>query len=104
MQNPPPASIGRRLRGRYILAGAMMLTLWGASLVASFRDGSAFNIVAVVFTTFTFLPLALIALWGGISGTETNMQRARNALLACGGLLALTVAAEVFRRAVFAGS
>ena len=87
-----------------MLAGAMMLVIWGASLVALFHDGSAFNIFAAVFATSTFLPLGLIALQGGLSGRAAGMQRARSALLASGGLLALIVVAEVFRRMVFAGS
>ena len=104
MQKPLPAVVTRRLRARYMLAGAMMLAIWGASLVALFHDGRAFNISAAVFATFTFLPLGLIALQGGLSGSAAGMQRARNALLASGGLLALIVVAEVFRRMVLAGS
>lgn len=86
-----------------MLAGAMMLLLWGASLVALFQEGSSFNIVAAVLTTLTFLPLGLIAMWGGISGRETDMQRARSALFAAGGLLLLTVTIEVLRRITFRG-
>jgi hypothetical protein len=84
MQNPVPPVVTRRLRGRYMFAGAMMLLLWGASLVALFHEGSSFNIVASIFATFTFFPLGLIALWGGFSGSEASMQRARNALFAGG--------------------
>ena len=87
-----------------MLAGAMMLLLWGASLAALFREGSSFNIVASIFATFTFFPLGLIAMWGGLSGGEASMQRARNALFAGGGLLLLTVTLEVLRRIVFPGS
>ena len=99
-----PANVALKLRARYMLAGAVMLALWGASLVRLFHGGSAFDIIAMVIATLTFLPLALIALWGGISGNETSMQRARSALLASGGLLALIVVVEVFRRMVFAGT
>jgi hypothetical protein len=103
MQKPVPANVARRLRARYMLAGAMLLALWSTSVVALFHGGSAFNIIAMVFATLTFLPLGLVALWGGISGSEASTQRARNALLASGGLLMLIVAAEIFRRVVFAG-
>ena len=103
MKNPLPAVVTRKLRARHMLAGAMMLAIWGASLVALFHDGRTFNIFAAVFATFTFLPLGLIALQGGLSGSAAGMQRARSALLASGGLLALIVVAEVFRRMVFAG-
>jgi hypothetical protein len=87
-----------------MLAGAMMLAIWGASLVALFHDGRTINIFAAVFATFTFLPLGLIALQGGLSGSAAGMKRARSALLASGDLLALIMVAEVFRRMVFAGS
>jgi peptidoglycan/LPS O-acetylase OafA/YrhL len=104
MQNPVPPVVTRRLRGRYMFAGAVMLLLWGASLIALFHEGSKFNIVASIFATFTFFPLGLIAVWGGFSGNEASMQRARNALFAGGGLLLLTVTIEVLRRIVFPGS
>jgi len=99
-----PPVVTRRLRGRYMLAGAVMLSLWGASLVALFHEGSGFNIVASTFATFTFFPLGLIAMWGGFSGSEASMQRARNALFAGGGLLLVTATMEVLRRIVFPGS
>jgi len=82
----------------------MMMAIWGASLVALFHDGRAFNNIAAVYATFTFLPLGLVALQGGLSGSSASMQRARSALLASGGLLALIVVAEVFRRMVLGGS
>ncbi len=104
MKKSVPANVAIRLRARYMLTGALMLALWGANVVALFRGGSTFNIIALVFTTLTFLPLSLVALWGGISGSEASTRRARNALLASGGLLMLIVAAEILRRAVFAAS
>jgi hypothetical protein len=104
MQQPVPAVVTRKLRGRYMLAGAVMLSLWSASLVAVFQEISSLNIIAAIFATLTFLPLGLVALWGGISGSEAAMQRARNALFASGGLLLLVVAIEVLRRIFFAGN
>ena len=86
-----------------MFAGAVMLLLWGSSLVALFHEGSSFN-VASILATFTFFPLGLIAMWGGFSGSEASMERARNALFAGGGLLLLTVTIEVLRRIVFRGS
>jgi len=102
-EEPVPAVVNRKLRGRYLLAGAVMLSLWGASFVAVSQQGSAFNVIATVFTTITFLPLGLAALWGGISGSETDMRRARIALFASGGLLLVVVTIEVFRRILFSG-
>jgi len=99
-----PATVTLRLRTRYILAGAIMLALWVASLISLLHDGSSFNIVAAIFASCTFLPLGLVAMQGGLSGSAAGMHRARNALLASGGLLALVVLVEAFRRTVFAGS
>src|SRR5215470_4972893 len=104
MQKPVPGVVTRKLRGRYMLAGAVMLSLWGACLVAVFQDGSSFNIIATIFATLTFLPLALAALWGGISGSGAAMQRAHYALLTSGGLLLLVAATEVFRRIFLHGN
>jgi len=104
MQQPEPTVVTRKLRGRYMLAGAVMLSLWGASLAALIQDSSAFNIIAAIFATLTFLPLGLVASWGGISGSEAAMRRARNALFASGGLLLLVVATEVVRRIFFPGN
>jgi hypothetical protein len=100
---PVSAIVARRLRARYMLAGAMMLALWAASVIALFRDASALSIVATTVATLAFLPLGLVALQGGLSGGDAAMQRARNALFVSGGLLALIVAAEILRRMVFAG-
>ena len=103
MQQPLPAVVTRKLRGRYMLAGAVMLSLWGASLVAVFQDGSAFNVIATISSTLTFLPLGLVAMWGGLSGGEAAMRRARNALFTSGGLLLLVSAIEVLRRIFLSG-
>ena len=97
------AVVSRKRRGRFILAGAVMLGLWGSSLVSLIEERAAFTIVAAAVATLAFVPLGLIALWGGISGSEINMQRASNALLASGILLALIVAVEILRRIVFTG-
>ena len=104
MQKPLPAAATRKLRGRYILAGVLMLGLWGAGLAQSVHDSTVFNIAAAVFASLTFLPLGLITLWGGVSGSEPRMQRARNALFASACILALVVIAEILRRMIFAGS
>ncbi len=104
MQKPVPAAATRRLRGRFVLAGVLMVGLWAAGLAQPVRDSTAFNIVTAVFASVTFLPLGLITLWGGVSGSEPGMQRARNALFACACLLALVVVVEILRRMVFADS
>jgi hypothetical protein len=40
MQKPVPVNVARRLRARYMLAGAMLLAPWGGSVVALFHGGS----------------------------------------------------------------
>jgi hypothetical protein len=102
MSNLPPVIVALKLRARYMLAGAIMLALWGASLVALFRGIDGMHIVMAIFATITVLPLGLVALLGGVSGSEASMQRARIALLAAGALLVLIVTAEVARRMIFA--
>jgi uncharacterized protein YhhL (DUF1145 family) len=104
MQTPVPAAITLRLRARYALAGLIMLALWAASLVSLFRDTGTLNVVLAVIATFTIFPLGLVALLGGVHGSEASMRRAHIALFAAGGLLAVAVIAEMLRRTVFAGS
>jgi len=104
VQERAPAVMTRKLRGRYFLAGAMMLLLWSASIAALVQDSSRFNITAAIVTALTFLPLGLVALRGGITGTDTAMLQARNALFVCGGLLLLVVTVEVCRRIFFLGN
>lgn len=104
MQTPAPVAITLRLRARCALAGLIMLALWVASVVAMFRDGGALNIILTAIATVTILPLGLVALLGGVHGSEAGMRRAHIALFAAGGLLAVTVIVEMLRRTVFAGS
>jgi hypothetical protein len=101
MKNPPSVIVTLKLRARYMLAGAVMLALWGASLVALFRNVDGIHIAMVFFATITVLPLGVIALLGSVSGSEVSMRRAHIALFAAGGLLGLLVAVEVARRMIF---
>ena len=104
MPNLTPVIVALRLRARYMLAGAIMLALWGASVVALFRGVDGVHILMVFVATITVLPLGLVALLGGLSGSEANMRRARSALFAAGALLALIVTVEVVRRTIFGAS
>lgn len=85
-----------------MLAGAVMPALWGASLVPLFRGTDDAHIITIVFATITALPLGLIALLGGVPGSEASMRRSRIALFAAGGLLTLIVVVEALRRMIFA--
>ena len=102
MQQPTPVTTTLRLRARYALAGAIMLGLWAASLVPLFQDGGGFNLILACATTFTLCPLGVVALLGGIHGSEAGMRWAQIALFTAGGLLMLTVLVEMLRRIVFA--
>jgi hypothetical protein len=103
MQQPAPITITLRIRARYALAGMIMLGLWAVSLVPLFQDGGGFNLILACATTFTLSPLGIVALLGGIHGSEAGMRWAQIALFTAGGLLILTVFAEMLRRTVFAG-
>jgi hypothetical protein len=104
MANPPPVTVTRKLRARYAIAGATMLTLWGASAIVLFRSVDGSNVLMFAAATLTALPLGLIMLSGGVSGSEAGMRRAGMALFATGALLLLIVSAEVIRRIVFGAS
>jgi hypothetical protein len=105
MQQPAPVTITLRMRARYVLAGMIMLGLWAVSLVPLFQDGGGFNLILACVTTFTLFPLGIVALLGGIHGSEAGMRWAQIALFAAGALLMLTVFVEMLRRTIFvAGS
>ena len=101
MANPPPVTVTLKLRARYTIAGVMMLALWGASLAALFRSVDAYHVFMLAAATLTVLPLGLIMLSGGVSGSEAGIRRAHMALFASGGLLLLITSGEVIRRIVF---
>jgi len=102
-QEPAPLVVTRRLRARFALAGLIMLGLWAVSLVPLWQDGGGFNLIVACVTTVTLCPLGIVALLGGIQGSEAGMRRAQFALFTAGGLLMLTVIVELLRRVVFAG-
>jgi hypothetical protein len=102
MQKPPPVIITRKLRARYMFSGAIMLALWGASLIPLFRGTDDVPTIAIFLATITVLPLGLVTLLGAVTGTDTGMRRAQTALLAGAGLLALAVVVEALRRIIFA--
>jgi hypothetical protein len=103
MQNPASVPITLRQRTRVVLAGMIMLGLWAVSLVPLWQDGGGSNLIIAAATTFTLCPLGVIALVGGVSGSETGMRRAQLALFTAGALLMLAVILELLRRIVFGG-
>jgi hypothetical protein len=103
MQQPVPATVTLRQRTRFVLAGLIMLGLWAVSLVPLWQDGGGFNLIIAGATSCTLSPLGILALLGGIQGSEAGMRRAQLALFTAGALLMLTVIVELLRRIIFSG-
>lgn len=85
------------LRGTFALAAAIMLGLWGWSLVPAIANWGhpnedGFSFVPLFYTTLVCLPAALILLAGARSGEGRPLARARMALLVAGGLTVLVAA------------
>jgi hypothetical protein len=104
MQNPASVPITLRQRARVALAGMIMLGLWAVSLVPLWQDGGGSNLMIAAVTTFALCPLGVIALAGGVSGSDTGMRRAQLSLFTAGALLMLAVILELLRRIVFGGN
>jgi hypothetical protein len=103
MQQSAPVTVTLRQRTRFVLAGLIVLGLWAVSLVPLWQDGGALNLMVACATTLTLCPLGIVALLGGILGSEAGMRRAQFALFTAGALLMLTVIVELLRRIVFSG-
>jgi hypothetical protein len=104
-QRMAPADImaSTRLRVLFVAVAAILLALWGWSLVPAIKNWNnpnedGFSLVPGSFTTITLLPLGLFALTGGISGRGKRVRHARVALVIGLGFLALIAAFEIFRR------
>ncbi len=92
-----------RLRAVYILVAAIMLALWGGSLIpaiAGWNDPreDGFSFVPAAWATITLLPLGLFTLAGGISGRGRPAARARQSAVIGAGLLFFILLFEIFRR------
>jgi hypothetical protein len=90
-----------RLRAAFFLVAAIMLALWGWSLVPAIHgwnnpNEDGFSFVPVFYATILFLPLSVMMLAGGLVGHGKKVWRARNALIIGLVLLALIVAFEIF--------
>jgi hypothetical protein len=103
MQTPAPVIVTLRQRARFALAGMILLGLWAVSLVPLWQDGGGYNLIIACVTTLTLCPLGIVALLGGLQGSQAGMRRAQFALFTAGALLMLTVIMELLRRIVFVG-
>jgi hypothetical protein len=97
---PRPSSA---LRGFFIACGAIMLALWGASTIPVIENWNnpnedGFDAVLTFYATLTVLPLGVGVLYGAIAGDAKGMRGARSCLIAAGGVLAIVLAIDMFRR------
>ncbi len=92
-----------KLRAIFILGAALLLAVWGASLIPAIEgwnnpNEDGFSFVPAFWATITFLPLGLVTLAGGISGRGKSAARARKTLVIGAALLVLLLLLEIFRR------
>jgi hypothetical protein len=79
-----------RLRAAFIIADAILLAIWGATLpsaIAAIRNprGDAFQLIPAFWATLTARPLGLFALIGEISSRGKRDANASLALKIAGG-------------------
>src|SRR5579862_1962172 len=89
------ASVKQRVM--FAVAAAIMLALWGWSLVPPIENWGnpnedGFSYVAVFYATPTCLPAGLLLLVGAIAGHGRYISRARVALYAAAGMTILVLA------------
>jgi hypothetical protein len=92
-----------RLRIIFLVVAALMLVLWGWSLIPPienwnnrYEDG--FSYVGVFYASIICLPAGLFLLTGAIAGHGRHVVRARSALFVGGGTLFIVVAFLIFQR------
>jgi hypothetical protein len=97
MGNPMEITASSKLRVMLVVAAAIMLALWGWSLVPPienwgnpYEDG--FSYVSVFYTTMTCLTVGLYLLVGAIAGHGPHVKRARIAFFVAAGITLLVVA------------
>ena len=91
-----------RLRVAFLVVAALMLPLWGLSLVPPIENWNnpyeeGFSYVGVFYASLICLPTGLFLLMGGIAGHGQHVARARPALFVGGGTLLIVVAFLIFQ-------
>jgi hypothetical protein len=86
----------------FVIGAAMMLALWGWSLVPPIENwGNAnedgFSYIGVFYTTLICLPVGLCLLIGAIAGQGQSVNRARVAFYIAAGVTMLVVAFLIFQ-------
>ncbi len=90
-----------RLRAAFFLGAAVMLAIWGWSLVPAIESRNnpnedGFSFVPAFYGTLLLLPLGVMLLVGGLVGHGKCVKRARIALIMGLIFLAVIVAFEIF--------
>jgi len=97
MGNTTDIAASPKLRATFIFAAAVMLGLWGWSLVPPIENWGnpnedGFSYVPLFYTTIVCLPVALCLLIGAIAVHGRHVRRARIAFLIAVGIIILVVA------------
>lgn len=90
-----------KLRAAFFLGAAVMLAVWGWSLVPAIESRNnpnedGFSFIPAFYGTLTFLPLGLIALVGGLVGRGKSVARGRTALIIGLAMMAIIAAFQIF--------
>jgi hypothetical protein len=102
MSSTTDVTASPRLRVAFAVAAAIMLGLWGWSLVPVIQNwgnpyDDGFSIVGAFYATPTCLPLGLLLLAGAIAGHGRYVSRARVAFYVAAPITALVVAFLIFQ-------
>ena len=90
-----------RLRLAFAAGAAIILALWGWSLVPAIQNWNnpnedGFSLVPGFYGTLVCLPCGLVLLIGAIAGRGRAVSRARAALYVAGGVVFVVVAFMIF--------
>lgn len=97
MGNTTEIAASPKLRTAFAVAAAVMLALWGWSLVRPIKNWGSpnedgFSYVPVFYTTITCLPIGLYLLIGAIVGHGRYVRRARIVFIIAAGTITVVAA------------
>lgn len=92
-----------KMRVVFLAVGALMLLLWGWSLIPPIENWNnpnedGFSYVPAFYASLICLPAGLFLLIGAIAGHGQQVVRARSALFVGAGTLLIVVAFLIFQR------
>jgi hypothetical protein len=102
MSNTAEMTASPRLRAMFVIGAAIMLALWGWSLVPPIENWGnpredGFSYVGAFYATLVCLPIGLCLLIGAIAGKGRSVNRARIAFFIAAGVTMLVVAFLIFQ-------